>query len=474
MISRTSSKRGIMRSYCSSLTQLKTIMRTVSIMLAVLVLLSVSGLLPAADRAYAGSSYITKKGFPKSYRTRLSKLHKQHPTWRFTPVITGLDWNQAVKKMTGDPKVNTIWYAYTPAYKSNAKGQYNYLTDTYSGGKFPAASVKAVKYFMDPRNFLTERNVFLFEDRKYHGYQKLAMVKKVLRRNEVLEKYAETFYKAGKKLNVSPLYLAAKSFSELGTSTSMMDGHKFKYKGVKYSKCYNAYNIGSTDTLGAVGGLLYANGGAVKKDYTAGKGTSYGRKWSTPGKAIRGGADFLSKSFIKNNQSTCYTEHFNVMNGIKAVGTHVYMTSLNGGISMAGQVSEKYDDFGIYEKNLVFYIPVYKNMPSKVCGRPSASDKKDNNCYLKKLQVNYKDSKGNTVKKAFIKSSKLNYRKTFKYEVPASVKTVTVTAVKASSTEAVVSGAGKAKLSKGSNVIKVKCKASAGPVRTYKITVIRK
>lgn len=463
-----------MRSDCSSLTTLKTIMRTVSMTLAVLVLLSAAGVLSDRSSAYGGSSYITKKGFPKSYISRLKKLHKLHPTWRFTPVITGLDWDKAVDGMTEDPRVNTIWYAYTPAYKSTEKGQYNYLTDTYTGGKFPAASVKAVKYFMDPRNFLTERNVFLFEDRKFHGYQKPAMVKKVLRRNDILEKYSETFYKAGKKLNVSPLYLAAKSFSELGTSTFMMDGHKFKYKGVKYSKCYNAYNIGSSDSLGAVGGLIYANGGAVKKDYTAGKGTTYGRKWSTPGKAIRGGADFLSRAFIKNNQSTCYTEHFNVMNGLKAVGTHVYMTSLNGGISMAGQVSEKYDDYGIYEKNLVFYIPVYKKMPSRPCGRPSASSKKDNNCYLKKLQIIYKDGKGENIKKAFIKSPSLNYKKKFRYEVPSSVKAVTISAVKASKTGAVVTGTGKVKLSKGSNVIKVKCKASAGPLRTYRITVIRK
>ena len=148
------------------------------------------------------------------------------------------------------------------------------------------------------------------------------------------------------------------------------------------------------------------------------------------------------------------------------------MTSLNGGISMAGQVSEKYDDYGIYEKPLQFFIPVYKKMPAKASGRPSASSKKDNNYYLKKLAVKYTGPDGKVTKK-FIKETKLSYRTSFKYSVPSSVKKVNIIAEKASRTKAKVTGAGKVKLKKGKNVFKIKCKASAGPARTYKITITR-
>ena len=351
-------------------------------------------LMTGVEHVYAADSdglpdYITDEGFPDSYLSMLAELHEQHPKWKFTPVATGLKWSDAVKKMTANPGVNTIWYSYTPSYKSVVEGRYNYLKDTYTGGKFPAASEQAVKYFMDPRNFLTERNVFLFEDRKFHSYQKKAIVKKVLRRNEALAAEAGTFYKAGKKYDISPLYLASKSFAELGTSTFMMDGHKFKYGGIKYKDCYNAYNIGASDSLGAVGGLIYANGGKASKNYAAGPNKTYGRKWDTPAKAVRGGARYLNSSYIKNNQATAYTEHFNVLNGLDSVGTHVYMTALNGGISIAGQISSKYDEYGIFDKELEFYIPVYKKMPSKPCSRPSSSEKKDNNYYLKKLSVKY-------------------------------------------------------------------------------------
>lgn len=459
--------------------------------------------------AYADESYITADGFPDSYKSMLAELHEQHPSWKFTPVKTGIKWKDAVSKMTANPGVNTIWYSYTASYKSVAEGRYNYLTDTYSGGKFPAASEQAVKYFMDPRNFLNERNIFLFEDRTYHNYQKAGIVKKILRRNEVLLAYAKVFQKTGKKYNISPMYLASKSFAELGTSAFMMDGHKFTYGGVKYKDCYNAYNIGAADSLGAVGGLIYANGGKASKNYTAGPNKTYGRKWDTPEKAIRGGAKYLNSSFIKNNQATAYTEHFNVLNGLSKVGTHVYMTSLNGGISIAGQISEKYSDYGIFDKPLEFYIPVYKSMPKKPCGRPSSSTKKDNNYYLKKLNVKYTvpadestesgnntklqdeqeseedddakltaENTGKTITKKFIKASKLNYKTAFKLKVPENVKKIKINATAACEATskkkgATVEGAGKYDLTKSTNEFIIVCKASTGVKRNYKITVIR-
>lgn len=482
----------------NGLSQLKRVLFVIMLIIAVMTLFS--------DLAFADDSdYITKSGFPKSHKTRLKKLHKLHPTWKFTPVKTGIKWNDAVKKMTANPAVNTIWYSYTPSYKTVRKGRYNYLKDTYSGGKFPAASSKAVKYFMDPRNFLDERNVFLFEDRTFHSYQKTGIVKKILRRNDVLLGEASTFYKAGKKYDISPIYLASKSFAELGTSTYMMDGHKFTYGGVNYKDCYNAYNIGASDTLGPVGGLIYANGGKSKKNYTAGSSTSNGRPWRTPAKAIRGGAKYLNSSFIKNNQATAYTEHFNVLNGLSKVGTHVYMTALNGGISIAGQTSSKYADYGIYEKELEFFIPVYKDMPDEPCGRPSSSSKKDNNYYLKKLYVKYtipapepedgeegksgeknnakdgtagEEGEAKTVTKKFITTKKLSYTKSFKLKVPKNVKKVKITATAAcqktsKKTGATVTGAGTVKLSKGTNEFIVVCKASSGVKRNYKITVVR-
>ena len=116
-------------------------------------------------------------------------------------------------------------------------------------------------------------------------------------------------------------------------------------------------------------------------------------------------------------------------------------------------------------------------MPSKASGRPSASTKRDNNYYLKKLVVIYSQG-GKDIKKRLIKSDSLNYKKSFTVKVPKSVKSVKIKAVqacKASSEKkgSTVSGSGKKSLKAGKNVFKVKCKASTGTVRTYTVTVVR-
>lgn len=43
-------------------------------------------------------SYMTKQGFPESYKPYLRKLHEQHPKWIFTAQKLGVDWNTALKE----------------------------------------------------------------------------------------------------------------------------------------------------------------------------------------------------------------------------------------------------------------------------------------------------------------------------------------------------------------------------------------
>ena len=42
-------------------------------------------------------SYLTKQGFPESYKQGLRELHAQYPNWTFTAFQTNLDWNTALK-----------------------------------------------------------------------------------------------------------------------------------------------------------------------------------------------------------------------------------------------------------------------------------------------------------------------------------------------------------------------------------------
>ena len=112
---------------------------------------------------------LQQQGFPSTYITPLMKLHKQYPKWEFEAFKTGLDWNAAV---AAESKVGLNLLSNSKSYdwKSTADGAYNWKTDkfvVFDGSTWVTASVKAVRYYMDPRNFLDERGIFQFESLKY-------------------------------------------------------------------------------------------------------------------------------------------------------------------------------------------------------------------------------------------------------------------------------------------------------------------
>lgn len=414
--------------------------------------------------AYAQS--LMNAGFPKSYATRLATLHSKHPSWIFKPVQTGLNWSDAAARMTANPGANTIYTSYAPSYRSTLKGCYNYLSNSYKGkdgAYFVAASTRAVKYYMDPRNWLDETNIFMFEDQAYHStYQTLSLVKKIVEPNSILYNNASYFIDAGSQNNISPVYLASKAYSELGSSSYMISGKYIRYRGKPY-RAYNVYNIGAYDS---------ANGSAAYKGLVyAIRGTSYGRRWTTLSKATIGGANYLARNFIANRQNSGYLEHFNVMNGLYSVGTHVYMTAVYAPKSMAYAVSNQYKDYGIFSKKIEFYIPVYKNMPDDTYSKPSTSWSKDNNMYLKTLRVS---TTGGTTLYTPISGSSMNFGTSFSKTVSNSVSAISISASAASRTGASVSGTGTRSLRVGTNVFYVKCQSSSGYYsRTYKITITR-
>lgn len=404
----------------------------------------------------SSTSTTSFKGFPSSYTKKLAALKKAHPKWEFVAVNTGLDWSDAVSRMTAKTGTNLVYTTFPYSYRSVEKGCYNYLTNRYApkdGAKFIAASEGCVEFYMDPRNWLDDTHVFMFEDNRYHSsYQTLSMVETMTKgRNNLLHKNSTSFIKAAKNYNISPVYLTAKALEEQGS--------KINSGKVGTRTVYNVFNIGAYDS---------ASGGASNGIRYAGSGSSYLRPWTSIDKAIRGGAKYIASNFIANNQSCAYLEHFNVMNGLSKVGTHVYMTAVYAPRNTSVSTASSYKRYKIYDKKIVFYIPVYKNMPASACKVPSSSWKKDNNYYLKTLKVT---AGGRTYTK--ISSSSQSYTKSFTVYVGKSVSSATISAGAASRTSAKVSGTGKKSLSQGTNTFKVVCTASSGLKRTYTVKIVR-
>lgn len=340
-------------------------------------------------RAQAVGSYSSELAkFPASYQTYLKKLHEKHPNWIFVAVNQSLNWNDIVtaESVSGTSKgTNRSLLPKTSGglLLSKTATDYNVSKNAYipkDGSTWVSASKPAVAYYTDPRNFLTDNYIYMFEalnyDSKYHRVEGVRNVlsgtdlygdkqitytmtdgKKTTLKNMT---YEQAIFAAGAKNKVSPLFLAAKIRQETGAklSNGSISGN-FSYGGKSYRGYYNYYNIGaySTSTGSAVAnGLVYAQGGT-------GKLKTYKRPWISPVLAIDGGAQYIANAYISRGQNTVYFQKFNTVSA--PYYQHQYMQNLTAAASEAKTTYNSYSKMGILNDAFVFYIPVYKNMPSQ-------------------------------------------------------------------------------------------------------------
>ena len=200
--------------------------------------------------------------FNEDYKPYLRYLHTKYPLWTFTPLNTNLDFNNSVQreKPISSIEINSGFCETNP------------YTVTENG--WCIATDDAVKFFLDPRNFLSEKYIFMFENLSYSEIYTENIVQNVINGTFMQDlslldnqKYASIFVEAGHTANVSPLYLASLAIQEIGfhnTPTFTTSGEQFEYEGYNYSGLYNFFNIGasSSESNPAKAGLVYANGGA--------------------------------------------------------------------------------------------------------------------------------------------------------------------------------------------------------------------
>ena len=435
--------------------------------------------------------------FPSSYKSALKELHGKYPNWKFVPIETGLDWSTVIKNESVVRK-NTIsttvpnggepgTYSAPFSYLSTADGAYDWGTDTYTlcdGTTWYTASENVVKYYMDPRNFLTEEGIFQFEALAYNSSQSKSVVSSILKntfmngdytytdpttKKKVTKSYASTFMTAGSQSGVSPYHLAARAKQELGlgipasTISGSVTGTYPGFKGY-----YNYYNIGANDSAG---------GGAIANGLTFAKsGTTYLRPWNTPYKAILGGAQYIGYSYINRGQNTLYLQKFNVTNTSSGLYAHQYMTNIQAPTSEALKLYNSYTDLGIINDVMVFYIPVYKNMPDSPCALPAKSG--NPNSYIKSITV--KNQSNKSIKSYLTSTGNKNgtfhyATKTYTMTVPKTTTKVTFTATPVSKRAAVTTSDLTITLpAAGSSVTKsITCKAENGSTTTYKFKITR-
>ena len=323
---------------------------------------------------------LKKLGFPDSYIPYLTKLHEDHPSWVFNPIKTKVEFNNFVKIETRKNYINNTYLnsIVDPLYQLGPSNE--------TGWSISTDAVNA--FFLDPRNFLTESFIFMFErlNYDYKNEDKTTLNKDSEQTKYYYEiissllssSYANTddykywFIGAGFKENINPVYLTSLSYQEGPMSNpnnpSILGTHSTKYiTGGNYydvNGYYNFFNIHAYwhgENSPTTSALAYACGAKCSFN------NNYGQPWDTREKAIYGGAKWIAEDYIAVGQNTMYFKKFNSSPTSNfATGTHQYQTNVTAPCSESVKEYEAYTKTGSMDNAFVFDIPIYENMPSVV------------------------------------------------------------------------------------------------------------
>lgn len=314
--------------------------------------------------------------FPKSYQTYLKKLEELHPNWIFKAYYTGIDWDELTSSSAENKcKKNTIYFKSGSTVMDpkalcicGQEGDSNYY----------CASASTVNYYLDPRNFLSEAQVFQFLDLSYDEHITKSVITNAAKNsflsgtftvNGKKYSYVDAIMDAAEESKVSAMHILVTIFQEVGKGTKKSNGTYTLPKAVSgtvdgYEGVYNFYNYGATDGSGAVERGL-------KKAKEMG--------WTDPRTAIIEGATIvLANNYISAGQNTKYFYKFDVVgneilqesDGKKTYSSsyffgHQYMTNIQDPTSQANNLFTYYTNEDLLDNTLTFNIPVYDDMPSQ-------------------------------------------------------------------------------------------------------------
>lgn len=469
-----------------------------TVIVAVISMLAVGayGIKQTIDVVAAVNFEKSLEAFPESYRDSLRALHKEHPNWTFEAVNTGLNWNTVLANecyltrklvpasghsMSLGLMDNGRWYQTPTAWKAydEIDGAFNYDNNEWVGfdtGQWNQASPAAVSYVMDPRNWLTEEYMFMFEQLSYNAsHDTVTVINNTLKGTFMYnakcpgasgnKTYAQVIVDAAKAAKVSAVHLAVRLIQEKGTSNDELgkgvittDGKHFtQATGKEKTIYYNFFNIGAA---GSGKQTVINNGG--KEAMSEG--------WTSPYLAIMGGAVKVNNGYIAIGQDTIYFEMFSVVNKAYYYWKQ-YAQNLTASLTEGCKIYTTYKNSGITDSAFVFRIPVYNNMPEQACPNPGwytngddTSLRANPNTRLKSLTVNGGE---------LALTPTFNHEKT-SYNVMVSYSTESVTiAAQAIAGTSTVSGTGKKSLKVGTNTYKIVCKSEYGTTRTYTLNITR-
>ncbi|HOZ54627.1 MAG TPA: SH3 domain-containing protein [Clostridia bacterium] len=342
--------------------------------------------------AQTKESYSTKINNYPGYSQIIQDLKTKRPNWNFTLLYTGLDWNEVIKN-------ETVAYHGRSLVSSN-KSSYWFCatcgTKNYDNGTWKCASEAAVSYYMDPRNWINEDNIFQFEDLSYNGnIQTINGVSQILNgtwmsgnsisyidtsgnTQTINKSYAQVIMESAATSGISPYHLAARIRQEQGTSRASSTGSG------TYTGFLGYYNLLNIKASGNGTETIIRN--ALTHAQTKG--------WTDPEKSILGGAQFISAEYINRGQSTLYLQKFDVDSSDGSLYYHQYMQNIEAAKTEGGSVKNSYSNMGLLDKSINFLIPVYENMPTEISAIPGSKSIVTQNVIVNGIDVAIRDGAG--------------------------------------------------------------------------------
>lgn len=364
--------------------------------------------------------------FPVSYHAGLRMLHKQHPKWRFQALTLSTDFEAAVDEEASVRARNLIRNS---AHYPDAISMMLDLKEE-DGGGYVAVSREGIAYFMDPRNFLNEKDVFQFETMRSEGSQRLEGLRALYRGNEDLLQMVDALFQICREENLNPYTMGTRIRTEVSlgdrvtniargdidpfwlpihagdTSLSLLSPEEQKKALERYEKqlifrgsslpareralkerlernpsdglkapetrYYNVANIAAYPNVGtpdgaAVNALYFAMG--YNTGLSAEEQAYFELPWTSREKAIRGAVKWIRRQYIDEEQDTVYFQKWDVV-GENPRFWHQYMGSVLAPQTEGEGQFEAYQKAGLLDEEIRFVIPVYREMPERSVPHP--------------------------------------------------------------------------------------------------------
>jgi beta-N-acetylglucosaminidase len=258
----------------------------------------------------------------------------------------------------------------------------------FDAGGWYAANRETLLFTMDPRNWLNEKYIFMFEKL---GEVVDAPAEKRLRKmyshNPDLLNMIPDIISASRAHGVSPVFVGTRILTEVQTKDangnytitpnakgtlkiSWEDYKNLKLKVPYDRNYYNVFNIGAYHGESPQTNSIY---------YAMGLGTNaqeqktYGLPWDSQYKAIYGGLTFIKEAYLDVGQNTNYYMKYNLRHSKGDLPNKVWHQYMSNAFAPATEGSVQYEanrDAGTLDEAFTFLIPVFQNMDNYAYTNP--------------------------------------------------------------------------------------------------------